>query len=203
MLLSQGETIRHDDKRAAGTWMIDPPKVFLLLEVRSEKLTIGPVAHRTEGHFFLLDLWIIPWHRAVEQIHPTFRSDNSEKCVLKELGRGPYSRVAYAKRRNSGCLQLVASSEELVKGHLIAHLDSVLFEQLSIVPQNIPSMDPCENRINLAIFSHQVHSGFGYRAPVEVIPCLNRKRYAPPTRSDTHEMVGDICLDFSSYWLSG
>ena len=95
-------------------------------------------------------------HCTAEQIRPAFWSDDSKQRVLKELGGGPNPGIPDSQSRNAGRLQLITRREELFDGHLVTNLDSVLFEQFSVVPKQVPPMDAREYGIDLSILGHQI-----------------------------------------------
>src|SRR3974377_2596081 len=61
--------------------------------------------------------------------------------------------------RNPSGFQLVANRKELVEGHRITNLDSILLQQFLIVPKDIPMVNASQHSVSLPVLRHHVNEG--------------------------------------------
>src|SRR5262249_44581474 len=96
----------------------------------------------------------------------------------------PDTRVANSNRDDSGSLEFIAGREELVECHLIAHLDSVLFQKFRVIPENVPAMDSGEYGVHLATLAHQVDDQFFWKSVVPSVALIQIGDRLAVTRID-------------------
>src|SRR5208283_2744396 len=122
----ESESIGNDDERSAGSRMIHPAEILILLETGFDELAIRPVSHGVECDFAIhqflhclvpgqtgmiridivlhpseilhrrLHFGIVPFHPASEEVSPALRSNYPKQGVFEKLRGSPDPRVANA-----------------------------------------------------------------------------------------------------------
>src|SRR6516162_4211888 len=195
----QCKAIRNSDERSGSSWMTDPAKILFLFQIRFQKLAGRPISHRAESHFALdeeldrlipsqcgmigiyiiqhlgekphgrLHTRVIPLNRAEEEIPPILRTKHPQQRIFEQLRRRPDTGITDSQRSNSGLLKLIAIRKKLIERHLIAYLDPVLLQQSRVIPQNVSAMNSGENRVDFAIFGHQIDNHFLWESVVPAV----------------------------------
>jgi hypothetical protein len=84
-------------------------------------------------------------------------TNDSQKRILKELGGGPNPRVANPERWYAGLFQFVANCEEFVEGDVITDFDTVLVQELLVVPENVAMVYARQYCVCLPVLGHHIH----------------------------------------------